>query len=198
MALQPIRTGGSSLVRDPGRFFLARAVTAELGVHLFVFDPRSRHGLPPYPARPAQTRCLGATFSRSHSGSPPTMTQFGYTAMGEQTPARQLITDLVAAEAAGFDFSVTSDHYFPWLEEQGPLAERLGCARRGGSGDRATAADDVRDLPDVPLPPRGGSAAGGHRRRAVRRQVHPRPRRRGEPQRARHRRRLAHGQGPAR
>ena len=47
------------------------------------------------------------------------MTQFGYTAMGEQTPARQLITDLVAAEAAGFDFSVTSDHYFPWLEEQG-------------------------------------------------------------------------------
>ena len=34
------------------------------------------------------------------------MTQFGYTAMGEQTPARQLITDLVAAEAAGFDFSV--------------------------------------------------------------------------------------------
>jgi hypothetical protein len=39
--------------------------------------------------------------------------------MGEQTPARQLITDLVAAEAAGFDFSVLSDHYFPWLEEQG-------------------------------------------------------------------------------
>jgi G6PDH family F420-dependent oxidoreductase len=25
----------------------------------------------------------------------------------------------VAAEAAGFDFSVMSDHYFPWLEEQG-------------------------------------------------------------------------------
>ena len=47
------------------------------------------------------------------------MTQFGYTAMGEQTPAWQLITDLVAAEAAGFDFSVMSDHYFPWLEEQG-------------------------------------------------------------------------------
>ena len=23
------------------------------------------------------------------------------------------------AEAAGFDFSVMSDHYFPWLEEQG-------------------------------------------------------------------------------
>jgi G6PDH family F420-dependent oxidoreductase len=47
------------------------------------------------------------------------MTQFGYTAMSEQTPARQMVTDLVAAELAGFDFSVMSDHYFPWLEEQG-------------------------------------------------------------------------------
>jgi G6PDH family F420-dependent oxidoreductase len=47
------------------------------------------------------------------------MTQFGYTAMGEQTPAKQMITDLVAAEMAGFDFSVMSDHYFPWVEEQG-------------------------------------------------------------------------------
>ncbi len=47
------------------------------------------------------------------------MTQFGYTAMCEQTPARQLITDLAAAEEAGFDFSVMSDHYFPWLEDMG-------------------------------------------------------------------------------
>jgi G6PDH family F420-dependent oxidoreductase len=47
------------------------------------------------------------------------MTQFGYTAMCEQTPVRQLVRDLVAAEQAGFDFSVMSDHYFPWLEEQG-------------------------------------------------------------------------------
>jgi G6PDH family F420-dependent oxidoreductase len=47
------------------------------------------------------------------------MTQFGYTALCEQVPAKQLVTDLVAAELAGFDFSVMSDHYFPWLEEQG-------------------------------------------------------------------------------
>lgn len=47
------------------------------------------------------------------------MTQFGYTAMCEQTPAQQMVTDLVAAERAGFDFSVMSDHYFPWIEEQG-------------------------------------------------------------------------------
>jgi len=47
------------------------------------------------------------------------MTHFGYTAMGEQAPAKQLVTDLVAAELAGFDFSVTSDHFSPWIEEQG-------------------------------------------------------------------------------
>lgn len=47
------------------------------------------------------------------------MTQFGYTALGEQTPAKQMVLDLVAAETAGFDFSVMSDHYFPWIEDQG-------------------------------------------------------------------------------
>jgi G6PDH family F420-dependent oxidoreductase len=47
------------------------------------------------------------------------MIQFGYTAMCEQVPAKQLVTDLVAAELAGFDFSVMSDHYFPWTEELG-------------------------------------------------------------------------------
>lgn len=50
------------------------------------------------------------------------MTQFGYTAMCEQTPVRQLVTDLVGAEDAGFDFSVISDHFFPWIEEQGHSA----------------------------------------------------------------------------
>ena len=47
------------------------------------------------------------------------MTDFGYTMMTEQSRPDRLITDLVAAEAAGFDFSVCSDHYQPWLEEQG-------------------------------------------------------------------------------
>ena len=47
------------------------------------------------------------------------MTQFGYTALCEQTPVRQLVSDLQAAEQAGFDFAAMSDHYFPWLEDQG-------------------------------------------------------------------------------
>lgn len=47
------------------------------------------------------------------------MTTFGYTMMCEQAPPDQLVTDLQRAEAAGFDFSVISDHFQPWLEEQG-------------------------------------------------------------------------------
>jgi G6PDH family F420-dependent oxidoreductase len=44
---------------------------------------------------------------------------FGYTMMCEQAPADQLVADLQRAEAAGFDFSVISDHYQPWLTSQG-------------------------------------------------------------------------------
>jgi len=47
------------------------------------------------------------------------MAQFGYTMMCEQAGPRQLVRDVSAAEGAGFDFAVISDHYFPWLAEQG-------------------------------------------------------------------------------
>lgn len=47
------------------------------------------------------------------------MTEFGYTLMCEQSGPKQLVADAVMAEAAGFPFAVISDHYFPWLEEQG-------------------------------------------------------------------------------
>ncbi|MFI2303665.1 LLM class F420-dependent oxidoreductase [Actinacidiphila glaucinigra] len=47
------------------------------------------------------------------------MTQFGYTMMTEQAGPKELVDHVVRAEEAGFDFSVTSDHYFPWLDEQG-------------------------------------------------------------------------------
>ena len=47
------------------------------------------------------------------------MTNFGYTLMTEQTGPRELVDHAVAAEEAGFDFEVMSDHYFPWLSAQG-------------------------------------------------------------------------------
>jgi G6PDH family F420-dependent oxidoreductase len=47
------------------------------------------------------------------------MTAFGYTLVCEQRDPRDLVSDAVAAEGAGFDFEVISDHYFPWLDEMG-------------------------------------------------------------------------------
>lgn len=47
------------------------------------------------------------------------MTRFGYTLMTEQSGPRELVRYAIAAENAGFDFEVSSDHYSPWLTEQG-------------------------------------------------------------------------------
>ncbi|MFI2205715.1 LLM class F420-dependent oxidoreductase [Streptomyces sp. NPDC020192] len=47
------------------------------------------------------------------------MVHIGYTMMTEQTGPRDLVDHLVRAEETGFDFSVISDHYFPWLHAQG-------------------------------------------------------------------------------
>jgi len=47
------------------------------------------------------------------------MVDFGYTLMTEQAGPRELVRYAAEAERAGFDFEVTSDHYFPWLAEQG-------------------------------------------------------------------------------
>ncbi|WP_329459369.1 LLM class F420-dependent oxidoreductase [Streptomyces sp. NBC_01497] len=61
------------------------------------------------------------------------MVRIGYTMMTEQAGPLELVEHVVGAEQAGFDFSVTSDHYFPWLDEQGhaPYAwSVLGAAAR--------------------------------------------------------------------
>ncbi|MFE5808182.1 LLM class F420-dependent oxidoreductase [Streptomyces sp. NPDC056491] len=47
------------------------------------------------------------------------MVRIGYTMMTEQAGPRELVDHVVGAERAGFDFSVISDHSFPWLESQG-------------------------------------------------------------------------------
>jgi G6PDH family F420-dependent oxidoreductase len=43
----------------------------------------------------------------------------GFTLMSEQRAPRDLVRDAVLAESTGFDFLVASDHFHPWLEEQG-------------------------------------------------------------------------------
>ena len=47
------------------------------------------------------------------------MTRFGYTLMTEQSGPRELVRYATHAEEVGFDFEVSSDHYFPWLDSQG-------------------------------------------------------------------------------
>lgn len=47
------------------------------------------------------------------------MMHIGYTMMTEQAGPRELVGHVVEAERAGFDFSVISDHSFPWLPSQG-------------------------------------------------------------------------------
>ena len=46
-------------------------------------------------------------------------TRFGYTLMTEQSGPREIVRYAAGAERAGFDFEVISDHYSPWLVEQG-------------------------------------------------------------------------------
>ncbi len=48
--------------------------------------------------------------------------RFGYTLMTEQSGPKELVEYAAAAEQAGFDFEVMSDHYFPWRDEQGHAA----------------------------------------------------------------------------
>ncbi|GAA1289663.1 LLM class F420-dependent oxidoreductase [Saccharothrix xinjiangensis] len=45
--------------------------------------------------------------------------RIGYTLMTEQAGPRELVEHAALAEEAGFDFEVMSDHYSPWLDEQG-------------------------------------------------------------------------------
>jgi G6PDH family F420-dependent oxidoreductase len=45
--------------------------------------------------------------------------RLGYTLMSEQSGPHELVVHAAAAERAGFEFEVISDHYFPWLDEMG-------------------------------------------------------------------------------
>ena len=45
-------------------------------------------------------------------------TRYGYTLMTEQSGPREIVRYAAAAEQAGFDFEVISDHFSPWLAEQ--------------------------------------------------------------------------------
>jgi G6PDH family F420-dependent oxidoreductase len=47
------------------------------------------------------------------------MLKLGYKLMAEEHGSSALVRNAARAEQAGFDFAAISDHYFPWIEEQG-------------------------------------------------------------------------------
>ena len=47
------------------------------------------------------------------------MLKLGYKLMAEEHGPSALVRNAARAEQAGFDFAAISDHYFPWIEEQG-------------------------------------------------------------------------------
>ena len=47
------------------------------------------------------------------------MVKLGYKLMSEEHAPDALVKNAQAAEKAGFDFAAISDHFYPWLEEQG-------------------------------------------------------------------------------
>lgn len=53
------------------------------------------------------------------AGEPPTPVSYGLTLSSEEHGPAQLVEIARAAEAAGFDFVSISDHYHPWIGEQG-------------------------------------------------------------------------------
>ena len=75
-------------------------------------------------ARPAERRISGEMGinvlpCRSIPKEVPKLAEIGSTMMCEQRSPKDLVNYLIHAERAGFDFSVISDHFHPWLEEQG-------------------------------------------------------------------------------
>lgn len=71
------------------------------------------------PAGAGRAAPAGDRFAVRQQGIPSCMTRFGYTLMTEQSGPKELVQYAVSAEDAGFDFAVSSDHYFPWLAAQG-------------------------------------------------------------------------------
>ena len=47
------------------------------------------------------------------------MLRLGYKLMSEEHGPKDLVKNAERAEKAGFDFAAISDHFLPWIDEQG-------------------------------------------------------------------------------
>src|SRR3984885_15651328 len=78
----------------------------------------------------------GSPREKRGAGKEHVMVKLGYKLMSEEHGPNDLVRNAKRAEAAGFDFAAISDHFFPWLMEQGhsPFAwSVLGAAAQATS-----------------------------------------------------------------
>ena len=121
------------------------------------------------------------------------MAEIGYTLMCEQAAARQLVRDAAAAETRRLRLRGDLRPLLPVAGGAWGTPRTPGRCSAPRPRPPSAAADDLRDLPDHALPPRGRGAEGGDHRAALRGPLHPRAGRGREPQRARGRPGLAAG-----
>jgi G6PDH family F420-dependent oxidoreductase len=79
---------------------------------------------PTQPALDEALSCIGLGRTGLANRGTLEMLKLGYKLMSEEHGPTQLVRNAQRAEQAGFAFAAISDHFFPWLEEQGhaPLA----------------------------------------------------------------------------
>jgi coenzyme F420-dependent glucose-6-phosphate dehydrogenase len=65
------------------------------------------------------SRGPGPPFARGRDGYQPDMAEIGYTLSSEEHPPDRLVRFAQLAEEARFDFATVSDHYHPWVDQQG-------------------------------------------------------------------------------
>jgi G6PDH family F420-dependent oxidoreductase len=76
------------------------------------------------------------------------MVEFGYSLLAEQEGPQQLVSDAKLAEDAGFDFVTLSDHYYPWIDEQGHSPYAWGVL---GAISQATSRVQLASLVTCPI-----------------------------------------------
>ena len=111
------------------------------------------------------------------------MTRYGYFLSSEEYEPGELVRQARLAEEAGFDGLWISDHFHPWLDEQGQSGfvwSMIGAISQACSLPVTTAVT----CPLMPGPSRDRGAGGGDVSAADRRPVHPRRRHRRGAERA--------------
>ncbi len=153
------------------------APSSILILRYFVARGQARAALSPPPRRAVR----GSEPTRSIDGG---VMKFAWLCSHESYQPEDLVQQAVAAEEAGFDAVLGSDHFHPWVDDTSAAGFVWSWLGAVAVQTRRRAARHRGDLPAVPLPPGAGRADGGDHRPAVRRPADARRRHRRGAQRA--------------